>query len=162
MKDRRHDRRALRRRLRGRFSAHRRRRTPEKTRLIEFGRFAFANRERRGDGKPETFSFLGFTHIWAKGSERETGVQADLCAQEDRGQTGRPQDQARETHLRRNARRRNVASEGRDRTLPILRCARELCRDGRLPATAHIHVVPETAATEPKDPDDLHPYAGVS
>ena len=37
----------------------------EKTRLIEFGRFAMANRERRGEGKPETFEFLGFTHICA-------------------------------------------------------------------------------------------------
>jgi hypothetical protein len=36
---------------------------PEKTRLIEFGRFAAENRRRRGLGKPETFSFLGFTFI---------------------------------------------------------------------------------------------------
>jgi RNA-directed DNA polymerase len=35
----------------------------EKTRLIEFGRFAAENRRRRGEGKPETFAFLGFTHI---------------------------------------------------------------------------------------------------
>ena len=35
---------------------------PEKTRLIEFGRFAAPNRKRRGEGKPETFTFLGFTH----------------------------------------------------------------------------------------------------
>ncbi len=34
---------------------------PDKTRLIEFGRHAAANRERRGLGKPETFGFLGFT-----------------------------------------------------------------------------------------------------
>lgn len=33
-----------------------------KTRLIEFGRFAESNRKDRGDGRPETFSFLGFTH----------------------------------------------------------------------------------------------------
>ena len=33
-----------------------------KSRLIEFGRFAVANRKRRGEGKPETFDFLGFTH----------------------------------------------------------------------------------------------------
>ena len=39
---------------------------PDKTRLIEFGRFAAQNRTRRGDGKPETFDFLGFTHICAK------------------------------------------------------------------------------------------------
>jgi RNA-directed DNA polymerase len=36
---------------------------PEKTRLIEFGRYAASNRERRGLGKPETFTFLGFTFI---------------------------------------------------------------------------------------------------
>jgi RNA-directed DNA polymerase len=39
---------------------------PDKTRLIEFGRFAAANRARRGLGKPETFAFLGFTHICGK------------------------------------------------------------------------------------------------
>ena len=36
---------------------------PDKTRLLEFGRFAAANRKRRGLGKPETFTFLGFTFI---------------------------------------------------------------------------------------------------
>lgn len=35
----------------------------DKTRLIEFGRFAAQNRRQRGAGKPETFNFLGFTHI---------------------------------------------------------------------------------------------------
>jgi len=38
---------------------------PDKTRLIEFGRYAAARRKARGNGKPETFSFLGFTHICA-------------------------------------------------------------------------------------------------
>jgi RNA-directed DNA polymerase len=36
---------------------------PEKTRLIEFGRTAARARKARGEGKPETFAFLGFTHI---------------------------------------------------------------------------------------------------
>jgi RNA-directed DNA polymerase len=39
---------------------------PDKTRRIEFGRFAQQSRKRRGEGKPETFDFLGFTHICAK------------------------------------------------------------------------------------------------
>ncbi len=39
---------------------------PEKTRLIEFGRFAAERRERREHGKPETFNFLGFTFICGK------------------------------------------------------------------------------------------------
>ena len=38
----------------------------DKTRIIEFGRFAAHNRRRRGEGKPETFNFLGFTHICGK------------------------------------------------------------------------------------------------
>ena len=39
---------------------------PDKTRLIEFGRFASERREAREAGKPETFNFLGFTHVCAK------------------------------------------------------------------------------------------------
>lgn len=39
---------------------------PEKTRLLEFGRFAADSRAKRGQGKPETFDFLGFTHICGK------------------------------------------------------------------------------------------------
>ena len=39
---------------------------PDKTRILEFGRFAANNRARRGEAKPETFDFLGFTHICAK------------------------------------------------------------------------------------------------
>lgn len=39
---------------------------PQKTRVIEFGRFAGENRARRGLAKPETFDFLGFTHIAGK------------------------------------------------------------------------------------------------
>jgi len=37
-----------------------------KTKLIEFGRFAIRNRKEHGEGKPETFDFLGFTHICTK------------------------------------------------------------------------------------------------
>jgi RNA-directed DNA polymerase len=39
---------------------------PDKTRLVEFGRFAAERRRARGAGKPETFEFLGFTHICAR------------------------------------------------------------------------------------------------
>jgi RNA-directed DNA polymerase len=39
---------------------------PEKTRVLEFGRFAVKDRARRGARKPETFNFLGFTHICTK------------------------------------------------------------------------------------------------
>lgn len=39
---------------------------PDKTRILEFGRYAASNRAARGQGKPETFDFLGFTHLCAK------------------------------------------------------------------------------------------------
>ena len=44
---------------------------PDKTRLIEFGQFAAKNRRKYGQGKPETFDFLGFTHIC--GTKRSNG-----------------------------------------------------------------------------------------
>jgi len=45
---------------------------PEKTRLLEFGSFAIRDRQWRGEGRPETFNFLGFTHICGK--NRAPGV----------------------------------------------------------------------------------------
>jgi RNA-directed DNA polymerase len=52
--------------LRGRLAEFSLELNAEKTRLIEFGRFAAEQRKARGLGKPETFTFLGFTHICAK------------------------------------------------------------------------------------------------
>jgi RNA-directed DNA polymerase len=48
---------------------------PEKTRLVEFGRFAAQNRKERGEGKPETFNFLGFTHICGSNRKGRFTVQ---------------------------------------------------------------------------------------
>ena len=48
---------------------------PDKTRLIEFGRFAIEERRKRGQGRPETFDFLGFTHYCAKS---RSGVRFQL------------------------------------------------------------------------------------
>jgi len=62
---------------------------PDKTRLIEFGRFAARNRKQRGEGKPETFTFLGFTHycgqrirdgafiVWRNHGEEADGREAE-------------------------------------------------------------------------------------
>jgi len=49
--------------MKERFAEHGLEIHSEKTRLIEFGRFAETNRAERGEGKPETFDFLGLTHI---------------------------------------------------------------------------------------------------
>src|SRR6516162_10783073 len=52
--------------LRGRLAKFNLELAAEKTRLIEFGRFAAERRQKRGLGKPDTFAFLGFTHICAE------------------------------------------------------------------------------------------------
>ncbi|HVA06508.1 MAG TPA: group II intron reverse transcriptase/maturase [Acidimicrobiales bacterium] len=52
--------------LRERFAKFNLELHPDKTRLIEFGRFAAQNRKERGLAKPETFDFLGFTHVCGK------------------------------------------------------------------------------------------------
>ncbi len=45
---------------------------PDKTRLIEFGRYAARDRRQRGEGKPETFNFLGFTHYCGQRHKTKT------------------------------------------------------------------------------------------
>jgi RNA-directed DNA polymerase len=53
--------------LRERFAKFNLELHPDKTRLIEFGRFAVQSRKKQGLSKPETFDFLGFTHVCGKG-----------------------------------------------------------------------------------------------
>ncbi len=73
--------------MRARFEAFSLSLHPGKTRLIEFGRYAASNREKRGQGKPGTFNLLGFTHICGKsrvgnfssrGKSRRDRVRAKL------------------------------------------------------------------------------------
>jgi RNA-directed DNA polymerase len=71
---------------------------PEKTRLFEFGPYAAANRKLRGKGKPETFNFLGFTHICAK--KRSNGRYTVLR------QTIRKRMQAKLSEVQKELRRR--------------------------------------------------------
>lgn len=72
---------------------------PDKTRLVEFGRFAAADRKRRGEGKPATFSFLGFTHIC--GTTR-TGSFTILCHTERRRMRAKLRTLKEELRLRRH------------------------------------------------------------
>ena len=53
---------------------------PEKTRLLEFGRFAAERRQRRGQGRPETFDFLGFTHICEEDKKGRFSVRRQTMA----------------------------------------------------------------------------------
>jgi group II intron reverse transcriptase/maturase len=80
---------------------------PDKTRLLEFGRFAVANRKRRGLGKPETFTFLGFTFIC--GRTRRGDFQIHRKTRRDRMQ-------AKLTEIKEELRRRmhqSIPHQGR-------------------------------------------------
>ncbi len=69
---------------------------PGKTRLIEFGRFAAANRKKRGAGKPETFDFLGFTHICAKMRDGRFWVRRITVSKRMRAKLAEVKDQLRQ------------------------------------------------------------------
>jgi len=68
---------------------------PDKTRRIEFGRFAEENRKRRGEGKPETFDFLGFTHISGKNSLGRFMVRRKTIRKRMRGKLRKIKQQLR-------------------------------------------------------------------
>jgi group II intron reverse transcriptase/maturase len=73
---------------------------PDKTRLIEFGRYAIDHRAARGLGKPETFNFLGFTHI--SGRSRRGTFQLKRKTRRDRMRTklkGIKEELRRRLHL---------------------------------------------------------------
>ena len=71
----------------------------QKTRLIEFGRDAEKDRQSRGEGKPETFNFLGFTHSCAKTRKGRFMVFARRCARDGRLSSGN-QSRASSAHAR--------------------------------------------------------------
>jgi hypothetical protein len=63
----------------------------EKTRLIEFGQSAEQNRKRRGEAKPETFTFLGFTHYCGKRRSDRTFIPAQNGEEADGGKAACPE-----------------------------------------------------------------------
>src|ERR1035437_4670403 len=69
---------------------------PDKTRRIEFGPFAELYRKRRGEGKPETFDFLGFTHISGKNRRGQFTVKRKTISQRLRGKLRELKQQLRQ------------------------------------------------------------------
>ena len=69
---------------------------PDKTRRIEFGPFADLYRKRRGEGKPETFDFLGFTHISGKNRRGQFTVKRKTIAKRLRGKLQEIKQQLRQ------------------------------------------------------------------
>ena len=99
---------------------------PDKTRLIEFGRYAAANRRARGEGKPETFNFLGFTHSCATTRKGGFTVLAADDAEADAGEAEGGQARTSAAHAPAPPGTRRVCARGRQRARAVLRRAHEL------------------------------------
>jgi hypothetical protein len=129
---------------------------PDKTRLIEFGRYAVANRKERGEGKPETFNFLGFTHIcgqtWKTGKiprSTQDHPQASLCPIE--GAEG-------------GASKTQTSVRGGAREMVEVRCSgifqlswrsRESGQPSKFSVTSDPALDARSTATQPEESDDL-------
>ena len=86
---------------------------PDKTRLIEFGRFAAQNRERRGLGKPETFKFLGFVLISAQVPAGRLPDQAEVPTGSHEREAAGDQGGAARAEARASSRSGEMARAGR-------------------------------------------------
>ena len=80
---------------------------PDKTRLIEFGRFAARTRAARGVGKPETFAYLGFTHICGKGRSGQFWLKRTTIAKRMRAKLAEVYDRLK------RGRHRPIPEQGR-------------------------------------------------
>jgi group II intron reverse transcriptase/maturase len=74
---------------------------PDKTRVLRFGRYARQDRARRGQGKPETFEFLGFTHIAGKDQQGKFQLHRHTSGKKMRAKLARVKEECRK---RRHAR----------------------------------------------------------
>ena len=93
---------------------------PDKTRRIEFGRFAEQNRKRRGEGKPETFDFLGFTHISGKDRNGNFTVRRKTIGKRMREKLQELKQQLRQPQARSGGADGEVAQVGRAGLLQLL------------------------------------------
>jgi hypothetical protein len=99
---------------------------PEKTRMIEFGKFAEGNRKRRKEKKPETFDFLAFhPHMWEDSDGRALHCQTEDDRQADARQAAGNPAEVAATNARCGSRDREVAAIGRAGLLQLSRGSRK-------------------------------------
>jgi hypothetical protein len=133
---------------------------PDKTRRIEFGRFAEENRRRRGEGKPETFDFLGFTHISGKNRLGRFTVRRKTIRKRMRAKLRDIKQQIRERMhdpVRQTGQWLKSIVQG---PLQLL-CGTGIPRQSRrIPASANRVLVAHTSPPKSETPALLDTYAG--
>jgi RNA-directed DNA polymerase len=136
---------------------------PEKTRLLEFGRYAAERRGKRGAGKPETFNFLGFTHICGK--NHATGyfmVYRKTIGKRMAAKLKKIRQQLRQRVAREDPGHHGVAAIGGSRIFPISRGTPQRGATERVPARSAAHVVVAASPAESTNPLDLEQILGAS
>ena len=110
---------------------------PDKTCLIEFGRFAADQRARRGLGKPETFKFLGFTFICGRSRQGALRASAKDPWRPHAGEAQGNQEGNATADAPDNPRTGELAEAGRDRLLRVPCGADKQSRTQRVPLPRH-------------------------
>ena len=128
---------------------------PDKTRLIEFGRRAVRDRQRRGLGKPETFDFLGFTHVCGKTKKGRFWLRRITIAKRMRAKLREVNDQLKRRRHQPIPDAGAVAGQRGARSPRLLRRARQHRRGGGLPHPGDAALVQGAAAPQPAHPPEL-------
>ena len=128
---------------------------PEKTRLIEFGRYAIPRRKARGEGKPETFSFLGFTHICAVTRRGRFWVRRVTDSETAAGKAEAGQNRDHATPASSRPRAGTMACQRGHRAPELLRGARQLRGGEFLQVRGNPALAPRAQAPQPEEPAPL-------
>ena len=141
--------------LRERFAKFNLELHPDKTQLIEFGRFAATNRKQRGLAKPETFDFLGFTHVCGKTKDGRFWLRRVTIKKEDEGEAEAAENRASAAPSLAHPRAGALAGECVEGTLQLLRRARQHRLDHSLPRPGPAALDRGASAPKPTPPHDL-------
>jgi len=128
---------------------------PDKTRLMEFGRYAAERRKKRGEGKPETFNLLGFTHSY--GTNHTTGnftVIRKTIGKKDGGEAERNSGSAAHADARADSGDGAVAATGGAGVFPISRHSGQLGAEESVPERCAAYLVAKPSAAKPAEPSD--------
>jgi len=113
--------------------------------------FGVANRKRRGLGKPETFTFLGFTFICSKNSPGQLPNQTEVSAGSDAGKVASHQTGTATEHASADSPAGKMAAAGRHRLLQLPRGADEQFDTDRVPIPSYQSLRRTATAAEQKD-----------
>jgi|GEM_PF-2212293 len=135
---------------------------PDKTRLIEFGKYAHERRHERGQGRPETFDFLGFTHYCNKTRKGVLRVGTQAGGEADETHTEADQGGVTQTNARQSCAYGKVAGEGAQRMAELLCCSEQFPIPEQICLSSGAAVVEDTPPPVAEGPLPVESYPRVA